>query len=165
MRGSKTKDSSPADTVSLRKQVSLIQEAPASIGGGSSHYKNEIGDSPAHPDYITFNKMATCFDILDDAELAIQLHEEALRGVYSEIGGDIAANANGAALRLIMLANFLRTAEKNNFTDKVAALRQELQKSLDEYLNQVTLDSMKAPFADRQELLGDVEKMCRAILL
>ena len=36
MRGSKTKDSSPADTVSLRKQVSLIQEAPASIGGGSS---------------------------------------------------------------------------------------------------------------------------------
>lgn len=129
------------------------------------NYKNKIGDSPAHPDYITFSKMATCFDICGDAELAIQLHEEALRGVDSEIGGDIAANANGAALRLVMMANFLRTAEKNNFTDKAAELKQELQKSLEEYLNQVTLDSMKAPFVDSQELLADVEKMCRAILL
>lgn len=109
--------------------------------------------------------MATCFDILDDVELAMQLHETALRGVDAGINGDIAANATVAAMRLVMLANFLRTAEKNNFTDTSAELRQELQKSLEEYLNQVTLDSMKAPFADWQDSPADVEKMCRAILL
>ena len=129
------------------------------------HYRNKIGDTPKHPDYITFSKMATCFEILGDAEISMQLHEDALRGVDTEINGAVSANANGAALRLVMLANFLRTAEKSHNTDKAELLRQKIKISLDEYLNTVSVDSMKAPFADWQEDLSDVEKMCRAILL
>ena len=87
-------------------------------------YKNELGDTPDHPDYITFSKMATCFDILGDAELAIQLHETALRGVDAEVNGNVADNANGAALRLVMMANELRTFDKNG-RDAVA-LRQKI---------------------------------------
>lgn len=129
------------------------------------NYRNSLGDSLFYPDYITFSKMATCFDILGDVELAMQLHEDALRGVDAEINGDIPTNANGAALRLVMLANALLTFEKNNFTEKAEDIRQSIQKNLDEYLNQVTVDSMKAPFADWQADLSDVEKMRRAILL
>ena len=129
------------------------------------NYRNSLGNSPNYPDYITFSKMATCFDILGDAELVMQLHEDALRGVDAEINGDIPANANGAALRLVMLANALLTLEKNNFTEKAEDIRKSIQKNLDEYLNQVTVDSMKTPFADWQADLSDVEKMRRAILL
>ena len=130
-------------------------------------YRSEIGDTPEHPDYFTFSKMATCFDILGDTELAVQLHSEALRGVNADRGDD------AAAFRLVMTANELFTHERHNSAEN---LREELKNKLDAYLNQVTSDSMTAPFADWRDLLNRLEqnpadkfvvleKMSRAVLL
>lgn len=131
------------------------------------NYRNKIGDTPKHPDYITFSKMATCFDILGEIELALQLHEIALRGVNADKGDD------AAAFELVMTANELLTLERNNLADKAEKLREDLKNDFDAYL---TRDSMKAPFDDWRELLnrleenpddklGVLEKMSRAILL
>ena len=132
-------------------------------------YKNELGDTPDHPNYITFSKMATCFDILGDAELAIQLHETALRGVDAEIKSNddksVAANANAVAYMLVMMANELRTFDKNGNATESVALRQKIKSTLDEYLNEVDIDSMKVPFAGWFDTINDAAQMSRAILL
>ena len=135
-----------------------------------------------HPDYITFSKMATCFDILEDKSFALKLHEEAIQGVNAEIGEDrgnvsaVSVNANGAAFRLVMSANLLLTFEKNNMTDKAKNLKNKLQSDLNEYLTRVNIASMKVPFDGWKEALEHIEKnpadkidiledMSRAILL
>lgn len=140
-------------------------------------YRNKISDNPKHPDYITFSKMATCFDILGDKELSLQLHEEALSGVYAEIGETISdENANGAAFMLVMMSNQLLTLERNKKFDESEELIKKLKNNLDEYLRKVTVPSMKEPFKYLQELLIDfernsadkfdvLEKLRRAILL
>ena len=130
-------------------------------------YRNKIGDTPRHPDYITFSKFATCFDILGEIELALQLHASALRGVNADKGDD------AAAFRLVMSANYLLTLERNNIADKASKLREDLKNNVAAYL---TRDSMKAPFEDWRALLNQLEqnpddkiaileKMSRAILL
>ena len=106
------------------------------------NYRSECGDTPRHPDYITFSKIATCFDIVGDTELALQLNETALRGVNADTGDDT------AAFRLVMTADELLTLERNNLKDKAENLREELKNKLDAYLNQVARETMKAPFAD-----------------
>ena len=138
-------------------------------------YRNKIGDTPEFPDYVTFSKMATCFDILSDTDLSIQLHETALRGVNAEIANDL-TNANAEAFRLIITANQLLTLERNNVADKAESLREDLKHNFDTYFTNVELESMKVPFADWKELLDKIEqnsddkfavleKMSRTILL
>ncbi len=140
------------------------------------NYQNKIGKVPEHPVYITFSKMGTCFDILGDTSLAIDLHLAAVRGVDSEIAGNISVNANAAAFRLVMLASYLLTLEKNNNRQKADDVIQKLKNYLDEYFTQVNIGSMKVPFDGWQDLIDSVEKnsadklellekMSRAILL
>ena len=93
------------------------------------NYRSECGDTPRHPDYITFSKIATCFDIVGDKELALQLNEAALRGVNEDSGDDT------AAFRLVMTADELLTLERNNLKDKAENQREELKNKLDKYLN------------------------------
>jgi len=111
--------------------------------------------------------MATCFDILGDVELSLQLNETALCGVNEDVGDD------AAAFKLVMTANELLTLERNNLAAKAEKLRADLKNNFDEYL---TRDLMKAPFDDWRELLNRLEqnpdaklavleKMSRAILL
>lgn len=122
------------------------------------NYRKEVGDNLAYPAYITFSKMATCFDILGDTEQAINLHEAALRGVSSIIGEDNSSNSVHAAFRLVMMAGALLTLEKNSFADKAKDLSEKLQKNLDEYLDKVQMDSMKIPFDGWHEMIDDMEK-------
>ena len=130
------------------------------------NYRNKLGDLPKkHPDYITFSKMATCFDILGDKELALQLHDEALRSIDAKIGKDISNNTHSVAFKLVMMANKLVTLEKNNFLNEAEELKKQIKKILDDYFKQVKIPSMKAPFKKWQESFDDVEKMSRAILL
>ena len=134
------------------------------------NYRNKIGESPKYPDYITFSKFATCFDILGDIEFSMKLHEAALRGVNADKSDD------AAAFRLVISANYLLTLEKNNNRQKVDEVIQKLKNYLDEYFSQVNTYSMKVPFENWKELLDCVEKnsadkiavlekMSRAILL
>ena len=140
------------------------------------NYRNKIGNAPEHPDYITFSKMGACFNILGDTSLSMQLYSAALRGVDEEIGENISVNANAAAFRLVMLANYLMTLEKNNKIQKADEIIKKLKYLLSEYLTQVNIDSMKIPFDGWQDLLENIaknsvdkfaipEKMSRAILL
>ena len=140
------------------------------------NYRNKIGDTPEHPDYITFIKIGECFNILGESSLAMQLHAAAMRGVDSEIGDNVSANANAAAFRLVISANYLLTLEKNNSRQKAVDVIQKLKNYLDEYFAQVNIESMKVPFENWQELMAGVEKnsadkiailekMSRAILL
>ena len=140
------------------------------------NYRNKIGNAPEHPDYITFSKMGTCFNILGDTSLSMQLYSAALRGVDEEIGENISVNANAAAFRLVMLANYLMTLKKNNKIQKADEIIKKLKYLLSEYLTQVNIDSMKIPFDGWQDLLENIaknsvdkfaipEKMSRAILL
>ena len=140
------------------------------------NYRNKIDESPEYPDYITFIKIGECFNILGDSSLTMQLYLAALRGVDSEIAGNISVNANAAAFRLIMLANYLLTLEKNNNFKKADEVIQTIKNYLDEYFTKVNIESMKVPFDGWQELIDSVEKnsadkiatlekMSRAILL
>lgn len=119
------------------------------------NYKNKIGDVIEHPAYITFSKMAICFDILADNELALDLHETALQGVEAD-GGD-----DAAAFQLVMLANYLLTLQKNNAVAKFDAVANKIKNFLDEYFKSVNVDSMKELF----EKIKDVAQISRAILL
>lgn len=112
------------------------------------NYFTERGDTPEHPDYLTFSKMTTCFDILGEIELALQLHAAALRGVNADTGDD------AAAFKLVLTANELLTLERNNLNDKAENLREELKNNFAAYL---TRDSMKAPFEDWRELFNQLE--------
>ena len=76
------------------------------------NYRNKIGATPEYPDYITFVKIGECFNILGESSLAMQLYSAALRGVDSEIGDNVSVNANAAAFRLVISANYLLTLEK-----------------------------------------------------
>ena len=127
------------------------------------NYRKKINTAPEYPDYVTFNKMGLCFDILKDFSLASTLHEEALRGVDAEIssnknGTTISVNANAAAFRLVMMASNLLTLERNNQFDKAPKLILEIKNYLAEYLNQVKINSMKVPFEYWQEALETIEK-------
>ena len=88
----------------------------------------------------------------------MQLYSAALRGVDSEIGENVSVNANAAAFRLVMSANYLLTLEKNKNRQKADAVIQKLKNYLDEYFSQANIDSMKLPFENWQEFLDGVEK-------
>ena len=123
-----------------------------------------------NPNRTTFSKIGTCFDILGDKDFSIKCHKAALRVINTEIAEKELQNLNSLypeALRLVMLANFLLTAEKNNYSEKAESLKIQLRNSLDEYLNHVDIDSMKLPFDGWRDLIlniENIEKMCRAVI-
>ena len=123
------------------------------------NYIEDFIKIPTYPDYITFSKMATCFDILDDTELSMKLHKMALIGADSDKGDD------SAAFRLVILANELLTFEKHKNFDETDELRKKIQQNLNEYFKKVEIDSMKVPFVRWKESLYNVAEMSRAILL
>lgn len=43
----------------------IVQDAVENARTEFLNYRNKIGDTPKHPDYITFSKMATCFENLN----------------------------------------------------------------------------------------------------